>query len=289
MQMKIPKNSTATSMIAAKLKSFIFRVCRAEPQRCGGIASAPLRADTATDANRFPATACWIQNATANTIASSNGPFRQSGKSQPMHAGFISGDVAFLFARIKIEVIPDPINGKQAAVDKQPFFPQLRGPQKRHALQITEKQRWIAQRQQAAAAVADDEDENHHGVGDVLPLAVGFQQRPNQHHRGARGADQAGQHRPPIGQECRIRRGMGRQIAFDPNAAADGVQAQQQHDERHVFVQQGVGQQIADRAQVYRFAFRRNRHVLSRKMPDDREMMGQGVIRHRQRRHPGGT
>ena len=103
-------------------------------------------------------------------------------------------------------------------------------------MQIAKKQRRIADRQQAAAAIAHDEDEEHDRVGDVLALAVGFQQRANEQHRGAGRADEAGQHRAD-GHERGVRQRVGLQVARDANAAADRVQAEQQHDERNEFLQ----------------------------------------------------
>ena len=90
-------------------------------------------------------------------------------------------------------MVPDQVNHQQAAVDEQPLLPQAERPQERHAQQVAEEQRRIADRQQAAAAVADDEDEEDHRVLDVLALAIGFQQRPDQQHGRSGGADEAGQ------------------------------------------------------------------------------------------------
>ena len=47
------------------------------------------------------------------------------------------------------------------------------------------------------------------------------------------------------GQKRRVGQRMGRQVALDADAAADRVQAEQQHDERDVFAQDRVGQALS--------------------------------------------
>ena len=116
---------------------------------------------------------------------------------------------------------------------KSHSFQSAAGHKKWYAQQVSQKQRRIAQRQQAAAAVAHDENEEDDRVLDVLPLAVGFQQRTDQQHRRAGGADETRQN-GARGEKCTVGQGMGGQVALDANAAADGVQAEQENDERDV-------------------------------------------------------
>ena len=52
------------------------------------------------------------------------------------------------------------------------------------------------------------------------------------------------------GQERRVGQRMGRQVALDANAAADRVEAEQQHDERDVLGQHRVGQHRPGRGEV---------------------------------------
>ena len=54
---------------------------------------------------------------------------------------------------------------------------QAQRPGERHAEQVAQEERRIAERRQAAADVRHQEDEEDHGVGDVLALAVRLQQR----------------------------------------------------------------------------------------------------------------
>ncbi len=91
--------------------------------------------------------------------------------------------------------------------------PQPKRPEERHPPQVAQEQRRIADRQQAAAAVAHNKDEEHHRVRHVLPLAVGPQQRPDQQHRRAGGADEAGQQSPHRHERGRVRHRVARQVA----------------------------------------------------------------------------
>ena len=52
------------------------------------------------------------------------------------------------------------------------------------------------------------------------------------------------------GEKRRVGHGMGGQVALDANPAADGVQAEQQDDERNVFAQDRVGQHLAGLGKV---------------------------------------
>ena len=72
MQMKIPKNNTATSMIAAKLKSFIFRVWpEPNPSDAAVIASSTTSRKYSHGCQSVPGNdLLGSKNATANTIAS---------------------------------------------------------------------------------------------------------------------------------------------------------------------------------------------------------------------------
>ena len=68
-------------------------------------------------------------------------------------------------------------------------------PEEIHALQEAQEERWVTQRRERTAGVADDEDEEHHHVHHVAAVVVGTDQRPDQQHRSAGGAHDAGQHR----------------------------------------------------------------------------------------------
>ena len=67
----------------------------------------------------------------------------------------------------------------------------LRGPEEIDAAQEADEQRRIAERRQRAADIGDEDDEEHHDMHVVRPRRVGAEQRPDQDHRGAGGADDA--------------------------------------------------------------------------------------------------
>ena len=164
-------------------------------------------------------------------------------------------------------MIPGKIDGQQQAIDQQPVLPQPDSPEKIDAAQIAQQQRRVAQRQQQAAAIADDENEKHNRVGDLPALAIRLDQGPDQEHRRPGCADEAGQQRPD-GHESGVRPWMGGQIAGDADSAANRIQAEQQHDERNVFVGQRVDQHRAGPRKT------------GRRMDErDREQRGQGHVR----------
>ena len=84
----------------------------------------------------------------------------------------------------------------------------------------------VAERRQRAADIGDEEDEEHHDMGIVSPAVIGADQRPDQDHRGAGGADDAGHDRADREQD-RVGEDAVVQVAFDINAASDGEQRQQ--------------------------------------------------------------
>jgi hypothetical protein len=118
-------------------------------------------------------------------------------------------------------------------------------------VEIAQEQRRVANRQQTATAVADDENEEHHGMDRVLSFAVGFEQRTDQQHRRAGGADEARQ-KAADAHERGVGHRVGSQVAFDANAAADGVEAEQQHDERNVFLHHRVAENRLDVTDLHR-------------------------------------
>ena len=86
-------------------------------------------------------------------------------------------------------------------------------------------------------------------MDDVLAVAVGLEQRADQHHRGAGGADEAGQERAE-GENAGIDPRRGLQVAPKLKPAGDHVQAEEQHDERDVFAEDGVLEHLEDRRQA---------------------------------------
>ena len=131
--------------------------------------------------------------------------------------------------------VPDEVDDEQHRDHEEPLRPQPERPRERHARQIAEKERRIAERRQHAADVADQEDEEDDRVFHTPALAVGLQQRTNEEHRGARGADERRQQRADaeeggVGERRRL------QVAREADAARDRVKAGQQHHERDVLL-----------------------------------------------------
>ena len=100
-------------------------------------------------------------------------------------------------------------------------------------LQVAEEERRVAERREAAADVRHEEDEEDDRVRDVLALAVGLQQRPDEQHRGAGRADERGEERAQA-EERGVRAGRGLEVALQQHAARDHEEAAEQHDERDV-------------------------------------------------------
>ena len=164
-------------------------------------------------------------------------------ESQPVNAGLVPGDVGRLFAWVEPEMVPNIIDRQQRAVDEQPFLPEHGGPQERHAQQIAQEQRRIAQRQQhppqlqtmkmkkitvcwtcLRSRLVSSSGRIRSMAAPVVPMKL---------------AKQA-----PAGEERAVRQWMGRQIALDADAAADRVKAEQQDDEWHVLAQDRIGQHV---------------------------------------------
>ncbi|MNR01208.1 hypothetical protein D3C85_1170060 [compost metagenome] len=73
----------------------------------------------------------------------------------------------------------------------------------------------------------------------MAAVVVGAQQRPDQQHRRAGGAHQAGQHGPER-EDAGVQPGRAVQVATQADTAGHHVERPQQHDERDVFAQQRV-------------------------------------------------
>ncbi len=106
------------------------------------------------------------------------------------------------------------------------------------ALEEAEEQRRPKGRERAAD-IADEEDEEDKGLHLVLAVPVGLDQRADQQHGGAGGAEQARDERAE-GEHRRVGRGRADEIAADANAAGNDEQREQQDYEGKVVEQQHV-------------------------------------------------
>ena len=116
-----------------------------------------------------------------------------------------------------------------------------RGPEEVDAIEEADEQWRVAQRTQCAADIGHQNDEKNKHMGVVLPREVGADQRPDQDHRRARGADDAGHHGTECEDGCVIP-GRASDIAADQNPARNRVEREQQHDEAEVLCQHGVNE-----------------------------------------------
>ena len=87
----------------------------------------------------------------------------------------------------------------------------LRGPEEGDAAQEADEQRRIAERGERAADIGDQDDEEDDDMSIVRAPGIGADQRADQDHGGAGGADQAGDRRAE-GEDAGIGRGVPRRL-----------------------------------------------------------------------------
>ena len=104
--------------------------------------------------------------------------------------------------------VPEDVDGEDERGGEEPRHEQPEGPGERHAQQVAQEERRVAERRQAAADVRDEEDEEDDGVGDVLALAVRLQQGTDEQHRGAGRADEGGEQRARAPRKRGVRPGV---------------------------------------------------------------------------------
>ena len=133
-------------------------------------------------------------------------------------------------------------NRQHAAGDERGRLPQVfRRPEEIDAVEEADEQRRIAERRQRAADIADEEDEEHHDMDVVQPRRIGPDQRPDQNHRGAGSADDAGNERAE-GEHQRIDQRRAAHRAGDHDAAGDHIEREQDGDEAEIVAKQRMRQ-----------------------------------------------
>jgi hypothetical protein len=159
--------------------------------------------------------------------------FDNLAKYSPVKSQDMKGDF-FLYWKSK-DLKETAPKWEDAAVQKQVLAAWQLVKAREPALEKAKKQRRIAQWREQTAAVRDDEDEEDDDVRLALARRVGAQQRPDQQHRGARGADPAREQRAESQQRgVDDRRARERSAHDDP--AGDHEERAEQHDERDVLL-----------------------------------------------------
>ena len=173
------------------------------------------------------------RRATASTTPTSHDRVEPSVHAQRLDAGAVATEGGERLTR-ELHRVEDEEGRRGAPPSIRPHCgPEPERPGERHAGQVAEEQRRIAQRRQHAADVGHDEDEEDDGVLDVRALAVGLQERPDEQHGGARGPHE-GRQEPAERQEPGVGGGRRHQVASQQDAAGDHEQAGEQDDERDV-------------------------------------------------------
>ncbi|SIB02137.1 Uncharacterised protein [Mycobacteroides abscessus subsp. abscessus] len=130
------------------------------------------------------------------------------------------------------------VRQEQQHQDEQPLLPQRERPRERHAVQVAEEQRRVAERSQYAATVRHNEDREQDRVHAVLTFLVRLQERANQQHGRARRPNERGQEAADRQEDRVVTRGR-LDVAGQVNAAGDHEQREEQRDELHVLHARG--------------------------------------------------
>ena len=171
-----------------------------------------------------------------------------AGDAQAAHLVEVPPQVRFRLARVG-PAVPQDVDGEHQRRREQPGDEEAQRPGERHAQEVAQEERGVAERRQAAADVRDEEDEEDDGVSDVLPLAVRLQQGPDEEHRGARSCPTKEARSAPEAEERGVRARRRLEVALEEDPARDHEQPAQQDDERHV-VRGGVDERLRAGAQV---------------------------------------
>ena len=109
-------------------------------------------------------------------------------------------------------------------------------PEEVDAVQETDEQRRIAERRECAADIGDEEDEEHDDVDVVKARGIGAQERADQDHGRAGGADHAGD-QGAEGEDRAVDEWRAAQVSRHQDAAGHHVEREQHHDEAQIFRQ----------------------------------------------------
>ena len=157
------------------------------------------------------------------------------------------------------------------------------GPEEIDAAQEADEQRRIAERRQRAADIGDQDDEEDHHMGIVRAAGIGADQRPDQDHGGAGGADHA-RHGGAEQQDAGIEQRRAAQGAGNQDAAGHHIKREQQDDEAHIFRQHGVHEGGERGGCAERDGDRRQRE----QRPEGGDLAVMGVPEFREQQRAGG-
>ena len=129
--------------------------------------------------------------------------------------------------------VDDVEEDQQDGVREQPGTPEPQRPGERDAAEEAEEQGRIPHGREQAARVGDDEDEEHEHVRLAPAHRIRAQQRPDEEHRRARGADD-GSEDGADAEKHRVQAGSAGEGPADHDAPGDDEQCAEQDDERHV-------------------------------------------------------
>ncbi len=157
---------------------------------------------------------------------------------QGLHVRFVEESNDFRLAFVEYRV-PRVIDDEEQDAGDRPWCPQSHGPEERDACEVSQEERGVADRQQCSADIAHQEDEHDDGMHFVRAFPIRVEQRPDQEHAGPGRADEA-RDGGSRGQPTCVDQWVRPDVAADMNTTADDVEAEEQDDERHVFLQHGV-------------------------------------------------
>ena len=134
-------------------------------------------------------------------------------------------------------------------------------------MQETDEQRRVAERRKRAADIAGQDDEEHDHVRVVEARRIRAQERTDQDHGRAGGADEA-RDDGAEGENRRVHQRLAAQVAGHQDAAGHDIEREQEDDEAQIFGEQRVDQ-CRDRG---RNVVERRHRGERQRAPDEREL-----------------
>ena len=124
----------------------------------------------------------------------------------------------------------------RTAHGEEPVRQKPEGPGERHALEVAEEERRVAERGEEAADVRDQEDEEDDRVRDARALAIGLEDRGGSGASPPRSVPRKDARTLPVARNVALTSGVARRSPRQADAAGDDVQRGQQQHERDVLL-----------------------------------------------------